>query len=84
MEIKPLTEVSLNSVVGFTSPKTMKLKGSMHGQEVTLIDLDAMHNFISIKLVNQLLVPVSKTEAYVVTIGTGKAIQYVEKEFVKK
>ena len=34
-----VVEVSLNSVVGLTAPKTMKLLGSIHGNEVVTAEL---------------------------------------------
>lgn len=40
--------VSLNPVVGFTNPHAMKMVGSIGAKEVVvMIDLRAMHNFIS-------------------------------------
>ncbi|GKB08561.1 putative mitochondrial protein, partial [Tanacetum coccineum] len=48
-------EVSLNSVIGFTSPRTMKIRGSIGGLDVVvLIDCGATHNFISHRVVEQL------------------------------
>lgn len=42
-----MVELSINSVVGLTTPKTMKLKGAILGQSVVvLIDCRATHNFI--------------------------------------
>lgn len=41
-------EISLNYVVGITSPKTFKLRGDVNGKEViTMVDPGATHNFIS-------------------------------------
>lgn len=57
-------EACLNSnlVVGFSSPKTMKLLGQLNGKEVVvLIDSGATHNFISEELVKTLGIPVSLT-----------------------
>ncbi|KAL4558785.1 hypothetical protein LXL04_036987 [Taraxacum kok-saghyz] len=65
-------EISLNSVAGLTSPKTMKLRGRVMEQPVvTLIDLGATHNFISSKLVEDLQIPVLETEGYNIRMGTG-------------
>ena len=41
-------ELSLNSVVGLSEPRTMKLKGEIHRKEVVVfIDCGATHTFIS-------------------------------------
>ncbi|KAL9444267.1 hypothetical protein AB3S75_017449 [Citrus x aurantiifolia] len=75
-EINHGIEVSLNSVVGLTTPKTMKLKGNIEEQEVVvLIDSGATHNFISLDLVNKMQIPIVKTGAYGVTMGTGVAVK---------
>ncbi|KAF8400118.1 hypothetical protein HHK36_013414 [Tetracentron sinense] len=75
-EITQVVEVSLNSVVGLTTPKTMKLKGMIGKQEVmVLIDPRATHNFISLELVKRLQLPIAKTEAYGVTMGTGNVVR---------
>ncbi|KAL5578650.1 hypothetical protein UlMin_011092 [Ulmus minor] len=75
-EISQVVEVSLNSVVGLTTPKTMKLKGTIGEQEVVvLIDSGATHNFISLDLVNRMQIPIVKTGAYGVTMGTGAAVK---------
>ncbi|KAF8393178.1 hypothetical protein HHK36_021419 [Tetracentron sinense] len=75
-EITQVVEVSLNSVVGLTTPKTMKLKGMIGKQEVVvLIDPGATHNFISLELVKRLQLPIAKTEAYGVTMGTGNVVR---------
>lgn len=48
-------ELSLNSIVGISIPRTMKLRGIVMGQEVVvLIDCGASHNFISVDLVKKI------------------------------
>ena len=70
-----IVEVSLNSVVDLTSPKTMKLLGSVLEREVVvLIDSGATHNFITADLVSALQLPVSQTEQYGVQMGTGQVV----------
>ena len=47
-------ELSVNSVVVLTSPKTLKLRGEIKGEGViVIIDLGATHNFISVELVRR-------------------------------
>lgn len=54
--------VSLNSVVGLTSPKTFNVAGTVDNQEVVaLINPGATHNFISDTLVKKLKLSVSPT-----------------------
>ncbi|KAH9656946.1 hypothetical protein KPL70_022865 [Citrus sinensis] len=69
-----VVEVSLNSVVGLTSPKTLKLAGEINNQKVVvLIDSGASHNFISNELVSILKLPITNTKPYGVILGTGSA-----------
>ncbi|KAI9191138.1 hypothetical protein LWI28_004127 [Acer negundo] len=78
VEISKTVEVSLNSVVGLTTPKTMKMKGIVGDLEVvTLIDPRATHNFISTNLVHKLKLLIAKTESYGVTMGIGDSIRGV-------
>lgn len=53
-DVGELVEVSLNSVVGLTTPKIMKIRGSMGESVVILIDCGATHSFISAELVERL------------------------------
>ncbi|XP_074346704.1 uncharacterized protein LOC141685510 [Apium graveolens] len=70
------TEVSLNSVIGLTNPKTMKLKGSIGEYEVVvLIDPGATHNFVSLELVKELGIPVEPTGSFGVCLGNGDSVQ---------
>lgn len=69
-------EVSLNSVMGITSPKTLKMLGVIQGQEVVImVDPWATHNFISTDLVDKLQLPLTHTKAFAVSLGTGEAVQ---------
>ena len=67
-----MVEVSLNSVMGFTPYRTMKLRGKIGEREiVVLIDCGATHNFVSLKLVEELGLEVSDTGTLTVTLGNG-------------
>lgn len=37
LEVNRVVELSLNSVVGFTSPGTMKVRGQLEGREVVIL-----------------------------------------------
>lgn len=55
-EVMLQPEVSLNSVIGLSNPKTMKLRGRVKDREVVvMIDPGATHNFISLLLVELIL-----------------------------
>ena len=67
--------MSLHSIVGLTSLKTMRLSGFIRAEEViTLIDLRATHNFISSTLVDKLKFEVTDTTEYGVAMGTGDKV----------
>lgn len=74
VEIQP--EISLNSVMGLTSPKTMKMFGTVGGQEVVvMVDPGATHNFISTQVVEKLGIPLHSLGTFGVSLGTGEAVQ---------
>lgn len=65
-------ELSLCSARGLTQAQTMKLRGLVQGKDVViLIDSEASHNLISIKLVNRLGMAVDHTTSYAVRLGDG-------------
>lgn len=69
-------EISLNSVVGFTSTKTFKIRGEVNGNPViVMIDPGATHNFIALHAVEKLGIDCSPTKAFGVSLGTGDLIQ---------
>ena len=66
----------MNSVVGFTSSHTMKLKGEIQGHPVmVLIDCGATHNFITKDIVQQLRLSLIATTSYGVMMGTGGMVR---------
>ncbi|KAL0545922.1 hypothetical protein IC582_015819 [Cucumis melo] len=76
VEVSPVVELSLNSVVGLTAPGTFKLKGMVENQEIVImVDCGVTHNFISLKLVENLKLPMAETTNYGVIMGSGKAVQ---------
>ena len=63
-------EVSLHSIAGLTSPKTMRLRSFIKTQEViTLIDPGATHNFIFSALVEKMKLTITDTAEYGVAMG---------------
>ena len=68
--------MSLNSLVGLSSPKTIKIKGEIRGREVVvLIDGGATHNFIAEEVVKELKILVETLDAYGVVLGTGRVVR---------
>nr|AEV42261.1 hypothetical protein [Beta vulgaris] len=69
-------EISLNSVMGFSNPKTLKLRGTIYGEAViVMIDPGATHNFVSIHTVERLNIPVSHAKGFEVSLGTGQEVR---------
>lgn len=67
--------VSLNSVVGIYSPKTMKLKGRINSIEiVVMVDPGATHNFISLTVISKQRISASPTGKFQVSLGNGGMI----------
>lgn len=76
LEVPLHTEVSLNSVIGLSSPKTMKLKGVLGTSEVVvMIDPGATHNFVSMEKVWELNLMVTESGRFGVVLGNGEAIR---------
>ncbi|XP_010496259.1 PREDICTED: uncharacterized protein LOC104773362 [Camelina sativa] len=64
--------LSLGSAAGISSPRTMKLRGSIKTEEVTiLIDSGASHNFISCHVVRRVGLMLRGTQEYGNWMGTG-------------
>ncbi|KAJ9555024.1 hypothetical protein OSB04_009638 [Centaurea solstitialis] len=75
-EVDKEVEVHLNSVVGLTNPKTIKMEGAVDDQRVViLIDSGATHNFISTEIVEKKGLKVEKTNEYLITLGLGEKVK---------
>lgn len=75
-DVGDLVELSINSMIGFTTPKTMKLKGTVMGHAVVvLIDCGATHNFISKELATRLVLATTRTSNYSVLMGTSMSVR---------
>lgn len=73
---KAVEYVAFNSIVGLTTPGTMKFKGKIQEREViVLFDCGATHNFISTKLADELQMVRTKTPSYGVIMGSRTAIR---------
>lgn len=71
-----VTEVSLNSIIGFSNQKTMKLIGAIGDYElIVMVDPCATHNFISIEAVQSLGIPIEKSGGFGVSLGNGDAVR---------
>ncbi|KAL0548488.1 hypothetical protein IC582_012941 [Cucumis melo] len=76
VEVSPMVELSLNFVVGLTAPGTFKIKGRVEDREIVImVDCGATHNFISLKLVESLNLPMAAITNYGVIMGSEKAVQ---------
>ena len=70
------SKLSLNSIVGLSTPKTMKLRGRVMDHEVVvLINCRASHNLISADLVTRLGIPSVYSQNFGFLIGTGLSVQ---------
>lgn len=70
------TTLSINSIVGLTNPKTLKLVGQIGGGEVVvMVDPGATHNFISLRAVEKLKIPVTESAGFGVSLGNGEAVK---------
>lgn len=67
----PMAGITLQSIPGFTKPKTMKLEGEMAGAKlIILIDSGASNNFISTSTARKLGLEIAKCKQFGVTLGT--------------
>ncbi|KAF7802185.1 Retrovirus-related Pol polyprotein from transposon 17.6 [Senna tora] len=71
-----LMSLSMNSILGITRGRTMKLVGKVKGEEVLVtIDSRASHNFICTSLVDKMSLPKVKTSSYMVRVRDGHSVK---------
>ncbi|KAL8090017.1 hypothetical protein AgCh_039471 [Apium graveolens] len=70
------SEISLNTVMGLTSSRTMKLLGKVGDHEVVvMVDPGAIHNFVSNEAAHKLGLPLTNSKVFGVSLGTGDNVQ---------
>lgn len=71
-------ELPFYSVGGISSPKTMKLAGTIHRTPITvMMDSGPSYNFISGDLVSKLQLKVNNTPLFDVKLGDGHKVQTI-------
>ena len=75
-EMGEFHQLSLHSIEGFITRKSLKLWGKIRNKRVImLIDCGATHNFISVKLVKELRLEVTPTSSYSLEVGDGHKVR---------
>jgi hypothetical protein len=68
-------QLSMYSIFGFTSKRTLKLWGDLDDHKVlVLVDCGASHNFISSRLVKDMGLALQATTSFTVEVGDGRKI----------
>lgn len=71
-ETAEIAELSISSMMGISSSRTIKLKGEIKGETVTvLIDSGATHNFVSTKMAQRLGFSTDRTRGFGVLTAGG-------------
>ncbi|XP_024028604.1 uncharacterized protein LOC112093764 [Morus notabilis] len=71
-EAEGMAGISLNSLMGVSSANTLKLRGTIGSREVmVLVDSGASHNFLSLRVVRELQIPLATTGTYRIQVGNG-------------
>lgn len=69
-------ELSMNSIVGLKSPNIMKVRGTVKGHEVVVLnDSGATNNFMSWELIKRLDLGITETNGYSVQMGTSMSVR---------
>ena len=76
MEFAECAALSSRSMMGISSPKTIKLRGSIQEvQAIVLIDSGATHNFIDSRLMRELGLVAEETQSFGVITGSGRPVR---------
>ena len=73
-EVEEIVELSSNSVVELSAPKTKNIKKN-RSRVIPMIDCSATHKFISTMVVQKLGLPLKETSGYGVLMDTGLAVK---------
>jgi hypothetical protein len=75
-----MPKISLTAITGITQPQTLKLKGHIKKENVTiLVDIGSTHNFIDVNVANNLNLIVYPSADIRVMVADGKKIDGVGK-----
>ena len=73
-------KISLTAMTGISQPQTLKLKGHIKNENVTvLVDTGSTHNFLDIRVARKLKLFVHPVPDMKVMVADGKKIEKVEK-----
>ncbi|KAL4377959.1 hypothetical protein GQ457_02G031060 [Hibiscus cannabinus] len=68
--------VSFNALVGYHTPTTLRVHGTIHGKRVRiLIDGGSTHNSIQSHVAKHLGLPVTSTPNFTIVVGNGQRLQ---------
>nr|BBB05437.1 ORF163 protein [Turritis glabra] len=74
-EVKELLWLSLRSMAGLTTERSMRMRGQIAGQEViVLIDSGATSNFIAESVAHRCGLQITETRGFGVSIGNGQVV----------
>lgn len=70
-----LLKLSLDSMIGFDAPRTLKIWGNIGDREVTiLVDSGASHNFIAYEVVKELNLLIEGQTGFAMMVGNRQRI----------
>ena len=71
------TKVTVHTLVGYSIPQTMKVGGLLKQQPITvLIDMGSINNFLNIKVVVHMALPIENCSRFDVKVADGWILKY--------